>query len=197
MNFLNLVRARASSATLLTAFLATGCATIADPVTLNERASAKALPMKEVLVVLDYQLEAQVRIGIDPEKRLDSVYHPVAEFMADAVTAAGGKPTVVHVRNPAQMPTATGRFSHVWVQRIVRLTKYTMSTGDSAEQRRWRATVAHRPAPGAPLVPAYETEYVADGVICFAVVVGAGKDDCKAKFRAHVNRQLEKYQAGP
>lgn len=177
--------------------LAAGCATIDDPVTLEERSSANAIPLQQVLIVLDYRLDARATgRGLHGEKHLDRLYNPLGEMMAQAVTAAGGQPTVVHVRTPAQAPTVSGQYSHVWMQRITSLTDVSSSGGNWAEQRQWLATVAHRPAPSASLVPAYRATYVSDGVLCFGAPLYGNKDDCKTKFRALVLRQLQHYQAG-
>lgn len=194
MQSLGILRRLACGASLVLAALAAGCMSIADPVTLAERKSAQPIPMKDVLVVLDYRLDVGVT-GRAGSVHLDRYYNPLGEIMAEAVRAAGGTPTVVHVRNADQIPTATNQYSHVWTQRITSLTGYT-GGGFWADQRTWKVDIAHRQVPGAALSPAYEMHYVSDGVVCFGLSQYANKEDCRNKLREQVNRQLQQYRTG-
>lgn len=185
---------------LAASLLAAGCTTIPDPVTLQERIEGKAVPMHKVLVVVDYGLDVRAMGTGRIEEFLAKLYSNVGETMAEAVTAAGGEPTVAYVRYSDELPAATGEYSHVWVQQVTRLRGYGQGSRQLSRQREWRSSIRHRSAPNAPLTPAYDARYTSDGVVCFTPVgLGvqfANRTECQERFRAAVASQLRKYQQG-
>jgi hypothetical protein len=184
-------------ASMLLAVLAGGCMTIADPVVSLEQRQASPVPLKNVLVVVDYKLDVvATRSAARNEAFRKQFYGPIGELMAEAVRAAGGTPTLAYVTDVDELPTVGREYSHVWVQRIYNLTRVSGSGGEWVENLRWKATLAHRPAPEAALVNAYEMNYRSDGFRCFGIQVFAGKEECRAKVKALLDGQLKKYLAG-
>lgn len=179
---------------LAASLLAAGCTTIPDPQTLEERVEASVVPIQNVLIVVDYGLDLRAMGTGRIEKLLADMYSSLGNTMAESVTAAGGKPTVMYVRHSDEFPTATGDYSHVWVQSVTRLTGYGPGSGHLSRNREWRSAITHRSAPGAPLTPAYEARYTADGVVCFTMVMYGNKPECRERLRAAVGAQLQKYQ---
>lgn len=181
---------------LAASLFAAGCTTIPDPQIIEERVEAKAVPMQNVLIVVDYGLDLRAMGTGRIEKLLADMYSKVGIAMAESVTAAGGKPTVAYVRHSDEFPTETGDYSHVWVQSVTRLTGYGQGSGQLSRHREWRSSITHRRAPGAALTPAYEARYTSDGVVCFTVVMYGNKADCGERFRAAIGSQLRKYREG-
>jgi len=189
-------RSKSLVASLLLAVLASGCMTIADPVVSLEQRQASPVPLKNVLVV-DYKLDVvATRSEARKEAFRKQFYGPIGELMAEAVRAAGGTPTLAYVTDVDELPTVRRDYSHVWVQRIYHLTRVSDSGGEWVENLRWKATLAHRPAPEAALVNAYEMNYRSDGFRCFGIQVFAGKEECRAKVKALLDGQLKNYLAG-
>lgn len=194
---LTLLRSFSMTALLLVAALATGCMTIPDPVVSLDRRQAAPVPLKKVLVIVDYKLDAESTPGAARAENLRThFYGPIGEAMADSVRAAGGTPTLVYVAQVEQLPTASADFSHVWVQRIEHLTRVSGSAGQWVENLRWKGVVAHRASPGTPMMNAYEMNYRSDGFRCFGIQVFAGKEECRAKVKALLDSQLSKYLSG-
>jgi hypothetical protein len=184
------------AATLFVAVLTSGCMTIPDPAVSLDHRAARPVPLKNVLVIVDYKLDVEATGGGAARENVrKQFYGPIGEAMADAVKAAGGTPTLVYVTRSEQLPIASGDYSHVWVQRISNLIRVSGDGGNWVEHLRWRGSLAHRPAPGAHLVNAYEMDYRSDGFRCFGIQVFAGKEECRAKVKALLNSQLNKYLA--
>lgn len=85
MQSLGILRRLACGASLVLAALAAGCMSIADPVTLAERKSAQPIPMKDVLVVLDYRLDIAHRQA--PGAALSPAYE--MHYVSDGVVCFG------------------------------------------------------------------------------------------------------------
>jgi hypothetical protein len=179
---------------LLLSVMVTGCSTMKDPVVGSERLHAAPVPLRNVLVVVDYRLEVRATgaSGRRAEAQ-DAMYAPIGQMMGEMVTAAGGKPTIVHVRHEDELPRVSADYSHVWTQRVTRLVAVTRDGITAGDQREWRGSLAHRASAGAALANAYEVDYKSDAVACWTILVYANKEDCKVKQRALIGSQLQKY----
>lgn len=178
--------------------LAAGCASVKEPVIGRERVAAKPVQMQKVLVVVDYRLDSQAVGPTRAQVFLKTIYGNLGQTMADAVTAAGGTPTVIYVKEYGDdKAVESAEYSHVWLQRVTHLMAITQSYVTFSQNREWHSSIAHRATAGAPLSTAYEMNYQSDGVVCFSNILYANKEECRNQLRDLVTAQLRKYRQSP
>lgn len=187
---------RALCAALAIAVLG-GCATIPDPKVFSERKETVApLPVKKVLVVIDLSLEFDSLpsgLAFSKDDNAKKMYEPVANAMVKEVRASGSEADYLLHTTKASLNIPAG-YSHVWMQRLDRLTMATSTRGGtSIGSRIWKATIGQRQTAAAEkFTVVFSSEYEADSPWCFMPPLIGNKDDCQKKYLATAVQQWQK-----
>jgi hypothetical protein len=186
---------KALCATVAIAVLS-GCATIPDPKVFSERKENVAtLPVKKVLVVIDLSLEFDsLASGLvfSKDDNAKKMYEPIASAMVKEVRASGGEADYLLHTTRASLNIPTD-YSHVWMQKLDRMTKTTSTAGSWVSNRVWKATIGQRQT-AAPekFTVLFDSEYEADSPWCFMPPLIGNKEDCQKKYLAAVVQQWQK-----
>lgn len=174
-----------------------GCATIPDPKVFSEqRESVALLPVKKVLVVIDLSLEFDnlpSGLAFSKDDNAKKMYEPVANAMVKEVSTSGSEADYLLHTTKASLKIPAG-YSHVWMQRLDRLTMATSTRGGtSIGSRIWKATIGQRQTAAAEkFTVLFTSEYEADSPWCFMPPLIGNKDDCQKKYLASVVQQWQK-----
>lgn len=176
----------------------TGCETIPAPQTYSERTiSTPSLPLRKALIVLDVNLEHRAvpsALLRHKDDILKDRYQALGAAMVEAVNAYGGEAEYVLHYSPVDPDFSKAGYSHVWLQRLEKMTAATYSNlpGTFISWRIWRGVISERQEKSGQFAPIYNVDYRADGPTCFTNLALASKEECRTNYINYVVEQLKK-----